>query len=473
MIDESRQIGTSVTCITAWIAATRSAGSSTAGMPALTSSIWAPAAAWASASARTRSITPSFISAARTLRPVGLIRSPMITKGRSPEMTTSRPREETWVSNELTLSQRLVDLHHGLLQCLGARRALTSIAYQLLRHPGRHRGVGRVAVGADVLRVLQGDRCAPDGYVHLVAQARLRKGLDVGLEHRHRGRQERGEADHVGLVLLDCRDELLGRRVHAEVEDLEPGALEHDHAQVLADVVDVALHGADDIAPYRLCAGLRDERAQDHQRALHRAGGDQHLGDEEVAFLEAAADLLQGGDQGLEQDVHRVHAQGQGFLGQGFDLRRVAVERVLEKLGADLFLAAHPAHRTCPTRCAQRIMLRYEQRDRGPGGRAGDRDPGRAGSGRIPNRGRDRARAPRASLDGAPAAGHPRAPRARSSRRTARRGDSEGWRGRTRSSRSASTRSRPPSMAWTARSSRRWTYRDRPIAFATVPIWTG
>src|SRR5207245_8701986 len=169
MIEESMQIGRSVMSITAWIAATSSAGSSTAGMPAFTSSMWAPAAACACASDRTRSITPSFISAARTLRPVGLIRSPMITKGRSPEITTSPPREESRVSNELTLSQRLVDLHHCLLQCLGARRSLTSIAYLLLRHPGRHRGVWRVAVGADVLRVLQGVRWAPDGYVHLVA----------------------------------------------------------------------------------------------------------------------------------------------------------------------------------------------------------------------------------------------------------------------------------------------------------------
>src|SRR5260370_31387010 len=180
MIDESMQIGRSVTSITALIAATSSAGSSTAGMPALTSSMWAPAAACASASDRTRFITPSFISAASTLRPVGLMRSPMITKGRSPEMTTSRPREDRRVSKGLTLSQRLVDFHHGLLQRLGALRRLAPIADELLGHAGRHRGIRRVAVGADMLRVLQGHGRAADRYVHLVPQTRLGQRVDVG-----------------------------------------------------------------------------------------------------------------------------------------------------------------------------------------------------------------------------------------------------------------------------------------------------
>ena len=55
------------------------------------------------ASARTRSILPSFISAARTFRPVGLIRSPMMTNGRSIETTTSRLREASLVSKTYPL----------------------------------------------------------------------------------------------------------------------------------------------------------------------------------------------------------------------------------------------------------------------------------------------------------------------------------------------------------------------------------
>src|SRR2546430_3261225 len=128
-------------------------------------------------------MTPSFISAARTLRPVGLIRSPMMTKGLSPEITTSRPREATRVSKNLTLAERLVDFHDGLLQSLRARRALAPIADELFRHPRRHGCVGRVAVGPDVLWVFLGHRRAADRDVNLVPQPRLGDGLAVGLDH--------------------------------------------------------------------------------------------------------------------------------------------------------------------------------------------------------------------------------------------------------------------------------------------------
>jgi hypothetical protein len=64
-------------------------------MPALTSSIWAPASTCARASASTRLKSPADISAARILRPVGLMRSPMMTNGRSNPMTTSLVAELT------------------------------------------------------------------------------------------------------------------------------------------------------------------------------------------------------------------------------------------------------------------------------------------------------------------------------------------------------------------------------------------
>ena len=76
----------------------RIAGSSASGMPALTSSMWAPASTWASTSRSTRLKSPAFISSASSLRPVGLIRSPMMTNGRSKPMTTSRVAELMMVS---------------------------------------------------------------------------------------------------------------------------------------------------------------------------------------------------------------------------------------------------------------------------------------------------------------------------------------------------------------------------------------
>ncbi len=76
----------------------RIAGSSASGIPALTSSMWAPASTWASTSRSTRLKSPAFISSARSFRPVGLMRSPMITNGRSKPMTTSRVAEQRTVS---------------------------------------------------------------------------------------------------------------------------------------------------------------------------------------------------------------------------------------------------------------------------------------------------------------------------------------------------------------------------------------
>src|SRR5439155_24781380 len=99
-------------------------------------------------------MTPSYISAASTLRPVVLMRSPMITKGRSPEMTTSRPREERRVSKALALSQLLVDLHDGLFERLGTLKLTAAVTDMHLGHARLHRGIGRIAVGAHVLRVL-------------------------------------------------------------------------------------------------------------------------------------------------------------------------------------------------------------------------------------------------------------------------------------------------------------------------------
>ena len=106
--DESMQIGTSTTDCTTRMASANSAGSSASGTPAFTSSICAPAATCAIASARTRSKLPSAISFASSLRPVGLIRSPIITNGRPGPMITVCVGDETIVStNFLQLCSRV------------------------------------------------------------------------------------------------------------------------------------------------------------------------------------------------------------------------------------------------------------------------------------------------------------------------------------------------------------------------------
>ena len=93
-----------------------------------------------------------------------------------------------------------------------------------------------------------------------------------------------------------------------EVEHLEPGALEHHADEVLADVVDVALDGADHDLADRLGAGLGEERPQDRHAGLHRVRGEQHLGDEQDPVAEVDADDLHAGNQRVVENPRRFPA---------------------------------------------------------------------------------------------------------------------------------------------------------------------
>ena len=119
-------------------------------------------------------------------------------------------------------------------------------------------------------------------------------------------------AEDVGLVLLERGDELLGVGVDPEVDDLEAGALEHHRDEVLADVVDVALDGADHDLADRLGPGLGEQRAQDLHAGLHRVGGEQDLRHEEDAVAEVDADDPHALDEGVVEDLRRRPSRGRG-----------------------------------------------------------------------------------------------------------------------------------------------------------------
>ena len=77
----------------------------------------------------------------------------------------------------------------------------------------------------------------------------------------------------------------------------KPGALEHHRHEILADVVDVALDGADHDLADRLDAGFGEQRAQDCHPALHGICGEQDLGYEQDAVAEVDADDAHAFDQ--------------------------------------------------------------------------------------------------------------------------------------------------------------------------------
>ena len=116
-------------------------------------------------------------------------------------------------------------------------------------------------------------------------------------------------------MLPDRGDEVGGGDAGAEVDDREAGALQEHADEVLADVVQVALDGADhDRAHAGLLAGGH-VRAQQVEAGLHDAGGEQHLGDEALALAHALADHLHAGEQALVEDLPGAGAGGEQRAG--------------------------------------------------------------------------------------------------------------------------------------------------------------
>src|SRR3954470_9680451 len=157
MTDESMQIGRSVAAWTVRSICWRSSASSTSGMPALTSSMSAPASVWAMASAVTVDRSPLRSSSAKRLRPVGLMRSPMMQKGWSGPIVTVLDRDSR------TVSMRLVPFGSGLdaqsLTELGDTGVLAERDEVKARDARQRAGVLRELVGdLEALALLVGRR---------------------------------------------------------------------------------------------------------------------------------------------------------------------------------------------------------------------------------------------------------------------------------------------------------------------------
>ena len=88
-----------------------------------------------------------------------------------------------------------------------------------------------------------------------------------------------------GWCRRDGLDELLGRDVDAQVDHLEPHAAEHHDHDVLADVVNVVLHGAHHHGARAISppCPLAKQRRQFGHHALHDHAGEHQVGQKAVA----------------------------------------------------------------------------------------------------------------------------------------------------------------------------------------------
>src|SRR5690554_896473 len=178
--------------------------------------------------------------------------------------------------------------------------------HELLCRLNGNRRVLTVGVGLDVLGERLIERRTAHEHDHIVTQALILKRLDHHLHVRHRRRQQRAHAQDVGVVLADSRDELVRAGVDPQINDFEARALHHHGDQVLADIVDVALDGADHHRADLRRAGFDKQRAQHRHTGLHRLGRHQHFRHKQDTIPEVDANDVHRGDKALVHNLKRA-----------------------------------------------------------------------------------------------------------------------------------------------------------------------
>src|SRR6185436_17091700 len=106
-------------------------------------------------------------------------------------------------------------------------RGGTAGHHQGLGGLGSDGGIATIRVGTHRLAEFLVQGCAADQHDVVVADALLDHRVDHDLHVRHRRGEQRGHAQDVGLVLLERGQVLLDGVVDAQVDHVEPGALQH------------------------------------------------------------------------------------------------------------------------------------------------------------------------------------------------------------------------------------------------------
>src|SRR5919109_4982510 len=328
MTEESMQIGRSLAACTVRSIFCSSSASSTSGMPALTSSMSAPASVWATASLVTVERSPPRSSSAKILRPVGLMRSPMMQKGWSGPIVTVLDRDSR------TVSMRLVPFGSGLdaqsLTNLGDARVLAERDEVEARDAGQRTGVvGELAGDLEALALLVGGRLgardelrrhldARDLLVDELQRERRAHDQDRRDERAPLGEAGRDGAGHEGLQALGHEADLQLQEARARVDLLRRARdtmRERRRARVLDGPDEQPRRGVED-APGEVAPLGEHARYRDQLRAIeveHAARLGLVAGDHVVA--RHAADVLdavqrRADDLGLEIEAVAVAAGG-------------------------------------------------------------------------------------------------------------------------------------------------------------------
>ena len=184
---------------------------------------------------------------------------------------------------------------------------------------------GCIAVRLDLVGERLSHRRSADDHLDVVAQAGFLQGLDGVAHDPHRGGQQGRHTQNVRFVFFDGFDESVRLDVFADVCHLEAGAFAHHGHQVLADVVQVTLDGAEQDFARSFGTRLRQQRPQNFHRTLHGLGRAKHLGDEHVAGLELGPYVVHACHQALVQDVLGAETVIEGVLRLDADVLEIAL----------------------------------------------------------------------------------------------------------------------------------------------------
>ena len=127
-----------------------------------------------------------------------------------------------------------------------------------------------------------------------------------GHHHLLRGLHEQSrQPEGVGLVRVVGGDEVLRRHLEAEVDHAVAVVAEDDLDQILADVVDVALHGGQHDHAARGRVRLLHVGLEVGHRRFHGLRRLEHLGHDELIVVEEAADLVHAAQERPVDDLER------------------------------------------------------------------------------------------------------------------------------------------------------------------------
>ena len=129
----------------------------------------------------------------------------------------------------------------GLSRCGGS-----GALQETYGHPGRLTCVGGIGVSADLLAEALSDGSAPNHDFYFIPDTFFHRQVYDPAHFRHGGGKQ-GRAGYNTAVLFDSGvNKGLGTHVHAQINDLQAAAFHHYLYQVLAYIVHVPLHRAQD-----------------------------------------------------------------------------------------------------------------------------------------------------------------------------------------------------------------------------------